>query len=261
VTGYSAPVLHHAILGGAERPALLLHGFLGSGRNLRALATGWSKRDRSRQFVLIDLPGHGQSPPPPPDAGLKQLAEAVAATARGLKLEPPWTICGHSLGGRVGLMLAGLSPDTVASVAMLDVAPGPIPVERQTSVSVMKTLLAAPATAVDRKAMREWLTGAGLSGPIADWLLLNVEPGEGGVTWRFDRERLAQLHPSVSAEDLWPIAESRPAPLTVVRGSKSPYVTDADVARLSSLGAITATVQSGHDVHVEATEAVLDVIA
>ncbi len=239
----------------------MLHGFLGSGRNLRTLANGWSGRDPSRRLVLIDLPGHGQSPPPQPGAGLKQLAEAVIDTARGLKLEPPWAIAGHSLGARVGLMLTGLSPRDVSSIAMLDVGPGPIPVARQTSVGVMKTLLAAPATAADRKSMRDWLTGAGLSGPIADWLSLNLESVEGGVKWRIDRERLSQLHPGVSAEDLWPIAESRPAPLTVVRGSRSPYVTDEDLARLAAIGAITATVQAGHDVHVEAPEAVLDVIA
>ncbi|MFT3838298.1 MAG: alpha/beta hydrolase [Myxococcaceae bacterium] len=254
-------MLHHAITGGSERPTLLLHGFLGSGRNLRTLANGWSKRDPARQLVMIDLPGHGESPPPPPGARLKDLAESVIQTVRALKLEPPWAICGHSMGARVGLMIAGQSPQEVASLAMLDVAPGPIPVERQTSVGVMKTLLAAPATAPDRKTMRDWLTGAGLSGPIADWLALNLESADGGVKWRIDRERLAQLHPGVSAEDLWPIAESRPAPLTVVRGARSHYVTDEDFARLTSIGALTATVQAGHDVHVEATDAVLDVVA
>ncbi len=254
-------MLHHAELGGDERPTLLLHGFLGSGRNLRTLANGWLKRDPHRKLVLLDLPGHGRSFPVAEGAGLTDLAQAVLETADGLALAPPWTVVGHSLGGRVALVLASLAPKEVGSVTLLDVGPGPIPQSRQSSVPVLEVLLRAPAAAPDRRAMRGFLVGEGLSEAVADWLLLNLEDAEGGVRWRIDRERLASLHPRVSAEDLWPIAESRPAPLILVRGADSRYVTDEDMAHVERLGGLAVTVKAGHDVHVEAPEAVLDVIA
>ncbi len=255
-------MLHHVELGGDERPTLLLHGFLGSGRNLRTLASGWARRDPTRRLVLLDLPGHGQSPPLPEDATLRDLAQEVLGTARALGLPTPWTLVGHSLGGRVALVAASLAPREVGSVTMLDVAPGPIPRSRQGSVPVLEALLRAPATAPDRRAMRAWLVEEGeLPEPIADWLLLNLEQEAGRVRWRIERERLAELHPRVSSEDLWPIAESRPAPLIVVRGARSRYVSPEELTRLQGLGALTATVDAGHDVHVEAPEEVLNVIA
>src|SRR4051794_18842788 len=67
-------------LGGGDHPTVLLHGFLGSGKNLRTLAQRWSERDSSRVFVMPDLTGHGASPPLPPDAGVDTLAADLRDT-------------------------------------------------------------------------------------------------------------------------------------------------------------------------------------
>src|SRR5262245_24605402 len=45
-------ILENIRLGEGEIPTVLLHGFLGSGRNLRSLAAAWSEADPRRRFLL-----------------------------------------------------------------------------------------------------------------------------------------------------------------------------------------------------------------
>lgn len=246
-------------VGEGTRPTVLLHGFLGTGRNLRSLATAWSAVDPTRRFLLSDLTGHGASPPLPPDATLSTLAADVLETARAAGLSGPLDWVGHSLGGRVALAASLRSPENVVRVSLLDISPSPIPTHRSESGKVMELLLAAPAHAPDRKAMRAELTGRGLSGPLADWLGMNLEPApEGGVRWRFDRAALAELHQRVNGEDLWAALSPSSPPVRCIRGGRAHYVTDADQARMEAMGCRVATLpESGHYVHVDAPEALL----
>src|SRR5947209_6440758 len=89
--------------GNGTRPVILLHGFLGSGRNLSSLARTWSQADPSRAFLMTDLTGHGVSPPLPPGATLETLARDVLDTAAAEGLRESLTVVGHSMGGRVAL--------------------------------------------------------------------------------------------------------------------------------------------------------------
>jgi pimeloyl-ACP methyl ester carboxylesterase len=246
-------------VGEGEQPTVLLHGFLGSGRNLRSLSTAWSAVEPRRRLLLVDLTGHGGSPPLPPGATLSTVAGDVVETARAAGLRGPLELVGHSLGGRVALAASLRFPQEVASVTLLDISPGPIPIPLSESGKVLELLRAAPATAPDRRAMRGELTRRGLPGPLADWLVMNLEPApEGGVRWRFDREALAEFHLRVNGEDVWAALERPGARVRCVRGGRSEYVTDADVARMEALGCPVATLpEAGHFVHVDAPEALL----
>ena len=66
----------------AQAVTLVLHGILGSGSNLRAVAQRLAERDRGRAFVLVDLRMHGRSQGfgPPHDIA------ACAQDLRGLEV-------------------------------------------------------------------------------------------------------------------------------------------------------------------------------
>ncbi|MBN1207038.1 MAG: alpha/beta hydrolase [Myxococcaceae bacterium] len=246
-------------LGEGEVPTVLLHGFLGSGRNLRSLATAWSAADPRRRFLLPDLTGHGASPPPPPGADLDTLARDVLETARARGFTGPLELVGHSLGGRVSLAASLASPADVASVTLLDIAPSPVPVDLSESGMVLHMLLQAPDTAPSRREMRAGLVGQGLSEALADWLVMNLTPtADGWVRWRFDRQALAELHGRVNGVDLWAAVERPGARVRCIRGGRSRYVTDADVARMQAAGCPVETLpEAGHFVHVDAAQALL----
>ena len=253
--------LAHTRTGAGPRPLVLLHGLLGSARNLSTLARQLSARNPDLTVVAFDLPGHGSSPPLPPDADSDLLARDVLTSAGTLGLAPPLRLVGHSLGGRVALALARREPTAVAAVTLLDIAPGPFAGGGEVG-RVLEILMAAPATAVSRAAGREWLVGAGLSPALADWLLLNLEPADGGFRWKVDRPALAALHARITAEDLWPAVEGpRAYAVRCVRAGASGYVSDADVRRLQAAGCAVATVEGvGHFLHAERPEAVADAV-
>jgi esterase len=230
-------------LGDGPRSTVLLHGFLGQSRNLRTLAMDWAALDPSRTLHVLDLAGHGASPPLDEPATLTKLAGDVLETVPDV-IE----LVGHSLGGRVALAALRLdAKKQIQRVTMLDISPSPI-VESD-SGRVLEVLRRAPAQAASRAAMRDWLTANGLSRALAEWALLNVTP-EGA--WKIDREALARAHERVNAEDLWDAVDER---VRCIRGARSPYVSDADAARIP-----TVTVDSGHYVHVDALQQVLGVV-
>ncbi len=257
-----ARVLAHLERGSGSRPVLLLHGFLGSGRNLASLARRWAERDAAVRLVLPDLTGHGTSPALPPGADLGTLASDVLALADALGLPSPIDVVGHSLGGRVALVLRHLAPERVGVVTLLDIAPGPIPAARNEVEGVLEALLAAPESARDRLEMRTWLDRRGVSPRLADWLLMNLAPRpDGTVGWRVDREALAALDARTHGVDLWPVLEAARTATRCARGGASRFVTDEDAARLEAAGVETATLAgAGHFVHIDAQEPLLDFI-
>jgi pimeloyl-ACP methyl ester carboxylesterase len=254
-------VLAHQRTGSGTRPLVLLHGFLGSARNLATLARGLAERRRDVDVLAFDLPGHGASPPLPPAPDSATLASDVLTSARALGLSAPLTLIGHSLGGRVALRAAALEPAMISGVVLLDIAPGPLDTGDATE-RVLAALLRAPDTFAGRREARTSLVTAGLAPALADWLVLNLEAAGDRYRWRVDRRALADLHARIAREDLWPVVESpRAWVLRCVRGGASPYVKERDARRLEGAGCPVVTIEgAGHFLHAERPQAVLDAV-
>ncbi len=239
--------------GTGPKKVLLLHGFLGSGRNLGSLAARWSEADPSLTLILPDQLGHGASPPLPEPPTLQALADAVVALQADLSAEEA-PLVGHSLGGRVALRAASVR---TPKIAMLDIAPSPIALTDGLD-RVLQVLMAAPATAQSRAAMREHFINQDVSPALADWALMNLVAGDAGFAWRIDRQQLARMNDEASARDLWPDAERLQHKLVAIRGGASHFVSAADVERFSHLGVAVQTIAgAGHFLHLDEPQAVL----
>jgi pimeloyl-ACP methyl ester carboxylesterase len=257
----AARTLAHQRAGTGSRPVVLLHGFLGSARNLGVLARGLVERRADLDVVAFDLTGHGTSPPLPPEPDTVSLATDVLASARALGLPPPLRLVGHSLGGLVALRAAALEPGTIGRVILLDIAPGSS--GRGDGVAaVLEAVRRAPDTFASRAEARAVLTTAGLTPALADWLLLNLETTGAEVRWRVDRRALAALHARITGEDLWSVVEGpRAWTLRCVRGGASPYVSDADARRLEAAGCPVTTIEgAGHFLHAERPREVVEAV-
>ena len=251
-------MLAHDSRGSGPHSIVLLHGFLGSGRNLASVARRWTEAASDVRLVLPDLTGHGASPALPPDADLDTLARDVLALTEALRLSKPVTLVGHSLGGRVALAARLLRPEAVREVVLLDITPSPMQGLVGDLGQVLALLLKAPATTESREAMREFFTAGGVSGPLADWLLMNLLNEGAFYRWRIDREALGAFHRRVAGTDLWASLSLPGARTRCIRGGSSPYVSDADVARMEGLGCPVQTLAgAGHFVHVDAQPALL----
>ena len=240
-------------VGAGPHAVILLHGFLGSSRNVGGLARRLADADTSLSVFALDLTGHGASPPLPPAADLGTLAGDVLSTAASLGLPRPLTLAGHSLGGRVGLRLALDDPAALGHLGLLDISPSAIPASVGDVPRILDALAHAPATAASREPCRRALLERGLPADVVGWLLLNVDHDGVAYRWRIDREALAALHVRVTGEDLWLAVENpRPHRIHCVRGGRSSYVSDADIRRLQAAGCRVDTVSDvGHWFHVE----------
>lgn len=240
--------------GSGTRPVLLLHGFLGSGKNLASLARRWAEINSALRFVLPDLAGHGASPPLGAEVDLARMANDVIALVDALGLADETLIVGHSLGARVGLAARDAAPGRFGALVLLDMGATEPPPDASGVGELVAALLAAPARAPDRGSMRAALTARGLPAPLADWLLQSLAPTpSGGVTWRIDRAGMATLHARFGADDLSGAIERARTPTLCVRGGRSPFVSDAEAARLTAARVEVVTLPAaGHYVHVDA---------
>lgn len=253
----TAPVmLAYQTRGEGPHLVLLLHGFLGSGRNLGGLVRVWAPDAPQLRFVQADLLGHGKSPPLPPGADLRTMAKAALALARQLAPGAPIWVVGHSIGGRVALVMRHLDPETVARVSLLDIGPGPT--RGLPSGRITELLLQAPLQAPNREALAAYFAQRGMSEALTAWLLMNLERHPDGYRWRVDREALSQFRRDTQDQDLWSMVQAHAPHLQCLRGGDSAYVSDADVARMAGMGLEVHTVPgAGHFIHVDAPQAVL----
>jgi len=252
---------------GAPRAIAFLHGILGSGSNLRTVARRFVAARPGWQAWLVDLRGHGRSPKGSAGASL----EAAAGDVLGSVSVRLTAIAGHSFGGKVALELARQAEQawSLEHAVVIDSPPG---VRRESgpgsAVAVVEVLGRLPAEHASRETFRGALVGAGLPGPIADWLGQSLErlPG-GAVRFGLDLGEIRALLESYFAADLWPIVERPPGRVAIhlVVGDRSPAWSPEERERARELALRSPRVTldvlpAGHWVHVDDPEGLLAVL-
>jgi pimeloyl-ACP methyl ester carboxylesterase len=108
--------LHTTTIGEHGSPIVFLHGLFGQGRNWTQIAKAFAAEHRS---VLVDLPHHGRSP----WAEHFDFLEIADQVAEELEADGPVTLVGHSLGGKVAMVLALRHRELVERLCVVDVSP------------------------------------------------------------------------------------------------------------------------------------------
>ena len=108
--------LHTTSLGESGSPVVFLHGLFGQGRNWTQIGKALAGDHR---IVLVDLPHHGRSP----WADSFDFVQIADQVAQELSADDPVALVGHSLGGKVAMVLALRHPELVERLCVVDVAP------------------------------------------------------------------------------------------------------------------------------------------
>ena len=238
---------------GAGPPVVILHGLFGSGRNWRAI----SQQLATHYHVLaFDLRNHGASPWADGMA-YGEMAEDVRASlhTRGIART---ALLGHSMGGKVAMVMALLHPAEVDRLVVVDVAPAANP---PTLLAYAQAMRAADLRGAKRRSEVE----AQLAGAVPDaaeraFLVQNLLIGDGETRWRLNLEAIERGFAEISGFPEFPAEAAYPGPTLFLAGARSDYIRpehEPEIRRLFPNAQIERIEGAGHWVHAEQPRAFL----
>jgi len=279
--------------GAAPPPtAVLVHGIMGSRRNLLSFAKLLARRLPAWQFLLVDLRCHGasaagagQSAAAPPPHTTASAAADVLRLLRELRLFPN-VLIGHSFGGKVVLSMVeqfgGRALPRPVQVWVLDTLPSAgVHGSRNDDDGadhpgrLIKTLRQIPMPTPSRGHVVDALVQKhGFTVDVANWVVTNMRTAEAGevggravggeLRWSFDLSGIDALYDSYEATDLWRVVEHPPQGLDLnfVRAERSTFRWGGGAEeKITALGSrVHLLRQAGHWVHSDNPEGLGDII-
>jgi len=245
--------LNYRDLGGEGKPPLvILHGILGSSRNWQTAGRDLAGR---HHVLALDLRNHGSSPHAA-EAGYGAMAGDVLAWlgARGLGRV---RLLGHSMGGKVAMLLACRHPERVERLIVVDIAP-------KSYVGAGRHREFAAMNALDLSDLRSRAEAERRLEPAEpDWamrkfLTTNLDRDEAGRwRWTVNLPGLTAALPELEGNPLG-AADRYAGPALFVLGGRSRYVAPGEHGLITAhfpAARIETIAESGHNPHMEAREA------
>ncbi len=235
-----------------------LHGLFGQGKNWTGIAKALVGQARP---LLVDLPNHGRSAWSD-SFSYSAMAAAVADLLRSRGQGEPYVLVGHSMGGKVAMMLALEHPDLVERLCVVDVSPVAYPAEGAGSLRQFGTYVEGMraldlATLPDRASADRELTPYVEDPTIRGFLLQNLRRSTDGTgpgwQWQMNLRLLGDHLAEIGG---WPEGEVAPYPGPVLwlAGAESRYIRPeyADVMRALFPRTQLVTIKgAGHWVHAD----------
>lgn len=233
---------------------VFLHGLFGQGKNFTQIAKALLP---DAQSLLVDLPNHGRSP----WTDRVDYVEMADAVAEVLGEWGPAHVVGHSMGGKVAMVLALRHPDLVDRLVIVDIAPSDSVDEDGDGAGEFEHLLGSLAAVDLATVHRRSDADDQLKEPIPNttvrsFLLQNLRAGgsldDSGYTWQANLDLLRRDLPAIGA---FPHLDAVfDHPVLWVAGDRSDYIQEKHRAEMERLFPATRLVTikgSGHWVHSE----------
>lgn len=266
--------LHALVWSDAGVPFVLLHGFSNDAHVWDDFAPAVAPYYRT---IALDLPGHGDSDRDP-SLGYDHLSMArhVAAATSSLGIER-LVLVGHSMGGRVAMRFAGLHPERLAGLVIVDAGP-----ELDARGTTRIRLDAASQSDRSVASVAEYEAVLARAYPLARAETLarlarhglrrrddgRLEPKTDPALFRAFAAEDAEAAARRSAEEtaaLWRALEGAPCPTLVVRGAASdvlsPDVADRMADDALPRGRLAVVARAGHSVMIDNPEGFRDAVA
>lgn len=258
-TSAQAPSIHSVLVGedSAPRRLVFLHGLFGRGKNFSSIAKALQPEFQS---LLVDLPNHGKSAWTE-EFDYVQMADAVAEhLAAGFAQDGPVDVLGHSMGGKVAMILALRHPELVRRLVVEDVAPVDTGSGRSEFDHLLGSLAAVDLDSITSRSDAD----AALQDPIPQrgvrgFLLQNLIRVAGGFGWE---PNLQLLHGQLDRVMGFPAdrveGQSFDGPVLWMAGGRSHYIKDEDQPTMEGWFPQTLRVtirDASHWVHSEQPEA------
>lgn len=250
----------HTLIHGEDSDPLVgfCHGLFGQGKNWTGIAKSLARDDAPFQSLLIDLPNHGRSPWTD-SIDLEAWADAVAETLTAALAGRQRThLVGHSLGGKVAMLVALRHPELVASLVVVDMSPVEYALKRSFG-QYIEGMQKLDLTALpDRNSADAQLQDAVPDQTIRSFLMQNLRrTDDPAQPWRW-MMNLALIDEQFERLGAWPAQDTTyDGPVLWVGGEHSDYITpdhtDAMTRLFPRVRSVTVK-NAGHWVHSEQPE-------
>lgn len=236
-------------------PVVFLHGLFGRGRNF-----GFFQRRiaATRRTLALDLRNHGQSPHGAMD--YPTLAADVRETLAAHDALPA-TVVGHSMGGKVAMMLALSFCTDVHSLLVADIAPATGGFAQSYQLAHKMAALRLPAM-LDRVGADALLQQFIEEKPIRDLMMTNLTLGE-HPHWNIGIQDIVASMPAIIG---WPQLGAQihyDGPTLFIAGGRSPYIQPANYPVMRQLFPhyqLEVIPDAGHWVHAQAPAEFLNLL-
>lgn len=242
---------------GEGKPLVILHGLFGSKRNWSTIA---HRLAVGRRVITADLRNHGESPWDDRH-DYPSLAEDVARVIErhaGGQAD----VLGHSMGGKVAMVLALTHPEFVDRLVVVDIAPTRSTATPIEFVQAMRSLQLQTFTS--RLDVKEALAEAIPDPTVRGFLTLNVIPGPDGLAWTVNLAAIEQTFDAILGFPAVPLGTQFTKPTLFLGGGRSAYIQPhhhAEIERLFPQCVIEVIEGAGHWVHADAAEAFLGAVS
>ena len=236
---------------------VFLHGLFGRGRNFTRIAAGL---EPEAQSLMVDLPNHGRSTWTE-HFDYAQMADLVAEHLReGFAGSGPVDVVGHSMGGKVAMVLALRHPELVRRLVVVDISPVSSGASRGEFQHLLGSLAALDLPELERRSdVDEALATAVPNDTVRSFLLQNLKHRDGSFTWEPNLNLLyGELETIMGFPDLK--GSTFEGPVLWIRGDRSNYVTEEDAPAMRALFPKTRRMtvrDAGHWVHSEKPQEVI----
>ncbi len=237
---------------------VFLHGLFGQGKNFTTIAKALAP---GRSSLLVDLPNHGGSAWTT-DVDYEQMAAAVAAeiaaSGRG-----PAAVVGHSMGGKVAMVVALRHPELVERLVVVDIAP-----VSTSGMSQFADLLGALGeldlgTLGSRSEADRLLRRRVPEDSVRGFLLQNLRHRDGRWVWRANLDLLRSSLPRIGGFPSGLDAAPYDGPVLWIAGGDSQYIRDEHTEAMRALFPRVRKVTikgAGHWVHSEQQAVFIEVL-
>ena len=240
--------LHYEVQGDG-RPLIILHGFLGSSENWRALR----KRFASKYKVFsVDQRNHGSSPHSS-TMNYRIMTEDLREFLSEHGLSQIFLL-GHSMGGKVAMQFASESPEPLEKLVIVDIAPKAYPPAHRLLLQAMQNLeLHGLKTYGEAEAA---LSATISEASLRKFVVKNLTRDRNGAfQWRIGLDSLAANYDQLIKAPA--MLNNFDKPTCFIRGGLSRFIDDQDLAAIRKyfpLAKFHTVSNAGHWVHIDAPD-------
>ncbi len=202
---------------GVGPPVIVLHGLFGSVSNWTGIA---KKLARTHRIITVDLRNHGASPWSD-SMVLTEMAGDLVHFIDHHRLEKP-VVLGHSLGGKVAMVLALEHPDKVEKLVVADISPVTYPPALKPYIKAMQDI---DLSSLSRRGeVEEKLEAAIPEAGVRAFLMQNLETSNNRLGWRINLDALESGMEDFSSFPAQTAGRHYDEPTLFISGGKSTYV-------------------------------------